>query len=38
MAPTIAESMASELGWDADEKKKKLMDFQATAKHYVLLS
>jgi glycerol-3-phosphate dehydrogenase len=38
MAPTVAELMVSELGWDGDEKMKKLMDFQATAKHYLLLS
>jgi glycerol-3-phosphate dehydrogenase len=38
MAPMVADLMASELGWDGNEKMKKLMDFQATAKHYVLLS
>jgi glycerol-3-phosphate dehydrogenase len=38
MAPIVADLMASELSWDGNEKMKKLMDFQATAKHYVLLS
>jgi glycerol-3-phosphate dehydrogenase len=36
IAPTVAELMASELGWDAAMKAKQLAEFQAIAGNYVL--
>jgi glycerol-3-phosphate dehydrogenase len=36
MAPTVVDLMASELGWDADEKEKQLAVFQSIAGNYLL--
>ena len=36
MAPTVAELMAAELGWDAGEKAKQLAIFRDVAQNYVL--
>jgi glycerol-3-phosphate dehydrogenase len=36
MAPTVAELMAGELGWNADFRERQLETFRHTAKNYVL--
>jgi glycerol-3-phosphate dehydrogenase len=35
MAPTVADLLASELGWDDRMKERQLSEFRALARHYL---